>query len=142
MDYLLKFQHFEIWLEGGRGNSVKSGAVCHKNNTHEWQRIVFFPLGLIVIRHLALSLCTFDLYWLGEVIKDPLKKKTSDLQTKNWGWSLRSTESISREFLSPGWKTKVLDVFENVTFGTDCIKFKIVFFNCLWANFTLLDNRN
>ena len=81
-------------------------------------------------------------YPLGEVIKDPLKKKTSDLQTKNWGWSLRSTESISREFLSPGWKTKILDVFENVTFGTDCIKFKIVFFNCLWANFTLLDSRN
>ena len=47
---------------------------------------------------------------------DPLKKKSSDLQTKNWGWSLRPPESISREFLSPGWNTKILDSFENLIF--------------------------
>ena len=79
---------------------------------------------------------------IGEVNMDLLKIKSSDWQTKNWEWSLRPPESISREFLSPGWNTKILDSFENVTLHIGHVKLKILFFHYLWAFFSLLDNRN
>ena len=72
----------------------------------------FINTKLLQFYTLPTLVCT-----LGEVIKDPLKKKTSDLQTKNWGWSLGPPESKSREFLYPGWKTKILAIFKNLTFS-------------------------
>ena len=62
---------------------------------------------------------------------DPMKKKSPDLQTKNWEWYLRPPESISREYVAPGWNIKVLDSFENLIFLSiisTCNQFKIWLF--------------
>ena len=64
--------------------------------------------------------------YLGEVIMDLLKKKSSDWQTKNWRWSLRPPESISRELLSHGWRTKILDRFENLIFYVNYFKLWLI----------------
>ena len=53
---------------------------------------------------------------LGVAKKGPPEKKTPDFQ-KNLGlWSLGLPEPISKEFLSPAWKTESLANFENLTF--------------------------
>ena len=63
----------------------------------------------------SMPMCIQDLK-LGVAKKGPPEKKISDFQKNLRLWSLGPPEPISKEFLSPAWKSKSLANFENLTF--------------------------
>ena len=75
----------------------------------DWTKIVDFLWG--AKKGTAETICGTG-FRLGVVIKGSMKKKSSDLQTKNWGWYLGPPEPISKEFLSSACNTKILDHFK------------------------------